>query len=183
MKEKLGKEKNFYDYIKIAKTDIIVYIIMLTLITLILLFISFKVNWFYLMIFCIAFPFTIINRVLTYYNLKNIKNYLIENDLMNTIGKIIFWNKKNYFLTDNYIITSEYNITRHYKYDDILKITKRKNTVLRSKHSYYKEYLIITFKNKDQFELLIYTTALVDEEVKDITKFLLSKNKNIMFSK
>lgn len=183
MEEKIVKEKNLDDYIKIAKTDIFVYIIMLILISLILLFISYKVNWFYLMIFCIAFPFTIINRILTYRNLKNIKNYLIENSLLDKIGKIVFWNEKNYFLTDNYIITSEYNVTRLYKYDDILKISKRKNTVLNLKNSYYEEYLIITFKDKEQIELLVYTTALVDEEFKDITEFLLNKNKNILFSK
>lgn len=183
MKEKLLKEKNLDDYIKIAKTDIYVFIIMLILISLILLFISFKVNWFYLMIFCIAFPFIVINKILTYRNLKNIKNYLIENSLLDKIGKIVFWNEKNYFLTDKYIITSEYNVTRHYKYDDILKISKRKNTVLNSKHSYFEEYLIITFKDKEQIELLICTIALVDENFKDITEFLLNKNKNITFSK
>ena len=177
------KNKTINEYVNIAKTDIIVYIIMLTLISLILLFISYKVNWFYLMIFCIAFPFTIINRILTYRNLKNIKNYLIKNSLLYKIGKIIFWNEKNYFLTDNYIITSEYNVTRLYKYDDIEKISKRKNTVINSKHSYYEEYLTITFKDKEQIEILIYTTALVDEEFKDITDFLLNKNKNIIFSK
>ena len=177
------KNKTVDEYVNIAKTDILVYIIMLTLITFILLFISYKVNWFYLMIFCIAFPFTIINKILTYRNLKNIKKYLTENSLLDKIGKIFFWNEKNYFLTDNYIITSEYNITSLYKYDNILKISKRKNTVLNSKHSYYEEYLIITFKDKEQIELLVYTTALVDEEFKDITEFLLNKNKNIIFSK
>lgn len=177
------KNKTVDEYVNIAKTDILVYIIMLTLITFILLFISYKVNWFYLMIFCIAFPFTIINKILTYRNLKNIKKYLTENSLLDKIGKIFFWNEKNYFLTDKYIITSEYNITSLYKYDDILKISKRKNTVLNSKHSYYEEYLIITFKDKEQIELLVYTTALVDEEFKDITEFLLNKNKNIIFSK
>ena len=94
--KKLVKENNINDYIKIAKTDIYVYIIILILISLILLFISYKVNWYYLMIFCIAFPFTIINRILTYRNLKNIKNYLIENSLLDKIGKIVFWNEKNF---------------------------------------------------------------------------------------
>lgn len=177
------KNKTIDEYVNIAKTDIIVYFIMLILISLILLFISYKINWFYLMIFCIAFPFPIINRVLTYRNLKNIKNYLIKNSLLDKIGKIVFWNEKNYFLTDNYIITSEYNVTRLYKYDDILKISKSNNTVLNSKNSYYEEYLIITFKDKEQIELLVYTTALVDEEFKDITEFLLNKNKNIILSK
>ena len=108
---------------------------------------------------------------------------MIENSLLDKIGKISFWNEKNYFMTDNYIITSEYNVTRIYKYDDIEKISKRKNTVINSKHSYYEEYLTITFKDKEQIEILIYTTALVDEEFKDITDFLLNKNKNIIFSK
>ena len=92
------KNKTIDEYVNIAKTDIIVYFIMLILISLILLFISYKINWFYLMIFCIAFPFTIINRVLTYRNLKNIKNYLIKNSLLDKIGKIVFWNEKKLFL-------------------------------------------------------------------------------------
>lgn len=177
------KKKTIDEYIEIAKTDIILYIIVLLILSLILLYISFRVNWYYLMIFSIVFSFSIINKIIVYHTLRNIKDYLIKNDLLDKIGEIIFWNEKNYLLTDNYIIISEYNIISYFEYDDILEITKRNDTVLNSRCSHFDEYLVITFKDGQQIEVLMYSTALVSEEVKDITEFLLNKNNKIKFYK
>ena len=43
----------------------------------------------------------------------------------------------------------------------------------------YSEYLHIILKNTNEVVVLIYSFGLVDEEIKDITEYLLIKNKSI----
>lgn len=65
-----------------------------------------------------------------------------------------------------------------FKYSDIQKIYKKTHLRI-GKNSKYEEYLTI-ITNDNEFEILIYTTILVEEEYKDISKYLLKKNPNII---
>ena len=100
----MKKELKIDDYISIAKSDINTYIIVAVIIFGVLLFIGYKVDFYYILFFDLIMVFRIIERISTYNNLKLIKKYLIDNNLVNQIGKIDFWNERNYFLTSNYLI-------------------------------------------------------------------------------
>ena len=47
------------------------------------------------------------------------------------------------------------------------------------KKSKYEEFLTIV-TNNNEYEILIYTTIMVEEEYKDISEYLLDKNPNII---
>ena len=68
-----------------------------------------------------------------------------------------------------------------FKYSDIKRLFKN-NKVSIGRHSGYQQYLhIITSDN--EFEILVYSTKLLDEEFKDITDYLINKNPNIKLDK
>lgn len=129
---------------------------------------------------CIAlfhFIFTI-SKFITYINTIKIKKYLIDNKLEKSLGKIFFWNEKNYFLTDKYMIIIRQTKVTHFGYNEIK--TLEKQTVIKEGRGFSaSEYLIITLKNSLKYRILIWSTSMVNEEMKDITEFLLEKNSNI----
>ena len=70
----------------------------------ILLFIGYKVDFYYILFLGLIMPFRVLERINAYSNIKLIKAYLVNNNLIDKIGTIDFWNEKNYFLTTNYLI-------------------------------------------------------------------------------
>lgn len=178
MKKKEKKKLTIDEYINIGKGDITVYIIVTIILLSISLYIGIKYNFYYYMIFVgILMIGRIVERIDTLLTLKKIKNYLIDNNFLDKIGNIDYWNDKYYFLTDNYMILKQNKEIYLFKYSEIEKIFKESYVEL-SKPSYYKEYLHIIV-NDDDFKILIYTTILVGEDYRDISDYLLEKNPNI----
>lgn len=71
---------------------------------LVLLYIDYKYNFYYYLLFDLIMVVRIVERIDTYHTLKKIKIYLIDHNLLNKIGDIDYWNERYYFLTDNYMI-------------------------------------------------------------------------------
>ena len=113
------------------------------------------------------------------YNLNKIDKYLKDNDLVNKIGKIEYWNEKNYFLTENYVIIFVDKKVRIFSYSDIASISKKNDVKLKS-YSRLDEYLAIMLLNDEQYSILLYITVLTNGKYKDISDFLLNKNNNII---
>ena len=112
------------------------------------------------------------------YNLNKIDKYLKDNDLVNKIGKIEYWNEKNYFLTENYVIIFVDKKVRIFSYSDIASISKKNDVKLKS-YSRLDEYLAIMLLNDEQYRILLYITVLTNGKYKDISDFLLNKNNEI----
>jgi hypothetical protein len=174
----MKKELKLDDYISIAKSDINTYIIVAMIIFGVLLFIGYKVDFYYILFFDLIMIFRILERISTYNNLKMIKKYLIDKDLVNKIEKIDFWNEKNYFLTSNYLIIVQHKSVYAIKYSDISKIYVE--TILDiNRPGSYEEYLHI-FSSNNEFKILTFSTKLVGEELMNIKDYLLNKNDKII---
>lgn len=174
----MKKELKLDDYISIAKSDINTYIIATVIIFGVLLFIGYKVDFYYILFFDLIMIFRVLERISTFNNLKLIKKYLIDNNLVNEIEKIDFWNERNYFLTSNYLIIVQHKIVYAIKYSDISSIyTETILNVTRS--GSYEEYLHI-ISSKNEFKILTYSTKLVGEELMNIKDYLLNKNDKII---
>ena len=105
MKKKEKKKLTIDEYIDIAKWDIVIYVIVSVIVLLISLYIGVKYNFYYHLIFIgIIIVIKIGERINTYITLKKIKSYLVNNNILDRIGNIDYWNERYYFLTDNYII-------------------------------------------------------------------------------
>ncbi len=174
MKKKLKLD----DYISIAKSDINTYVIFTVIIFGVLLFIGYKVSFYYILFFDIIMVIRVIERIDTYNNLRLIKSYLVEKNLINKLDKINFWNERNYFLTTNYLIIVKNKKVYLISYNEILKIYTE--TILRlNKHGGYQEYLHI-FTSSNEFKILTFSTKLVGEELMNIKDYLLNKNDKII---
>ena len=134
-----------------------------------------------LLVFAIIHFLHTIGRYITYKNILKINKYLEENKLINKIGKIEFWNERNYFLTENYMIILYNKKVEEFKYTEIKEIFKETYLSMGGLRGSgeYSEYLHIILKNTNEVVVLIYSFGLVDEEIKDITEYLLIKNKSI----
>ena len=121
--------------------------------------------------------FVILVRIEIYHNLKKIKSYLVENDLLDNIRSIDYWNEKNYFLTEHYMIIKKRKYVYAFPYSEIERIWKETNVKLR-KNSQIEEFLHIVTSDCD-FRILTWTNFLVAEELKDISDYLLKKNPEI----
>lgn len=105
MKKKEKKKLTIDEYIDIGKGDITVYVIVTIILLLITLYFGIKYNFYFYMLFVgLIMLFKIIEWIETFLTLKKIKGYLVDNDLLDKIGNINYWNDKYYFLTDNYMI-------------------------------------------------------------------------------
>lgn len=172
MKKK--KKLTIDEYMNIGKNDIFVYIIITIILFLILLYIGYKNNFYYILLFDLIMIIRIIERIDTYHTLKQMKSYLTKNNLLDKIGNIDYWNERYYFLTDNYMIIKQNKEIFSFKYSQIKRIFKERKLKL-SKPSNYKEYLhIIT--NDNEFKILTNSTILVGEDYKDISDYLIKKN-------
>ena len=176
----MKKDMSIDDYINISKTDIYLYIFISIVLCLILLYISYRVNWYYLLLFDSLFLISILRKIITYRNLKRIKEYLINNNLINKIGKIDFWNEKNYFLTEKYMIIIENNIVDSFEYSSIISIQKEVNYNFRTTGSYFPDYLYINLKGNKQYKILIFANYIVVDNFCELQSYILNKNKNII---
>jgi len=181
MKKKEKKKLTIDEYIDIAKGDISVYVIVMVILFLVLLYIGHKYNFYYYLLFDLIMVARIFERIDTYNTLKEIKIYLIDNNLLNKIGNIDYWNERYYFLTDNYMIIKWNGDIYSFKYSQIERIFKESNLELTGrKQSNSTEYLhIIT--SDSEFKILTYTNVLVGEDYKDISDYLIKKNPKIKF--
>ena len=181
MKNVKPTNKTLYDYIKEAKSDMILYFVILGILIIvqIILYILYGIP------VSICFLFLVLAHLLfttykitSYNNVLKINKYLINNQLENKIGNIIFWNEKDYFLTDNYILLVIHFKVNCIDYKEIKTISKRMEIIV-NKHSGANEYLTIELRNNKKYDILIWTTYLIGEEYKDISEFLIEKNPEI----
>ena len=173
-----SKHKSFDEYINDKKWDIIIrVIIFILIIPLIIYFIpSFD---FQLMIYAI-FVFILIDYLHVYNYYIDIKKYVINNNLIDRIGNILFSNNLNYFLTDNYIIIIKENMINCFEYSEIIKLYKTRKINWGRMSSYSEQLHIVTLDR--EYSITIYSTSnsIVNEDQYDISEFLLEKNPNII---
>lgn len=182
MKNKEKKKLTLDEYIDIGKSDIIVYVSVTFILLTIFLYIGIKYNVYYYLFFVgLIVIGRSYERIETFVTLKQIKKYLTDNNLLDKIGNIDYWNERYYFLTDNYMIIKQGKEIYSFKYSEIEKIYKENNLVI-NKHSRSQEYLHIIVGNNN-FIILIYSTVLVGEDFKDISDYLIKKNPNIVIGK
>lgn len=174
---KKQNEKSVDEYIAIAKADIFVYVFVSLLFLAGAGVIALMTEWYYgfglyvLLLFVLP---RVPEKIATYFRLKQLKQYIFDHNLQDSMGKIDFWNEKNCFLTEKYMIILFHKKILHFPYEDIEKMYEQK-TFGRSS-SFIQYHLHLVLKDKQEIEILIYTTFLVGEEVRDISKYLLDKN-------
>ncbi len=177
--KKIVKNRTIDDYINIGKSDIVLYLIISLILLIFLLCISFKFNDYFFLFFEIIMLLFFIGKLETYINLKKFKKHLIDHNIYNKIGKIDYFNEKDYFLTNNYMIIKKDKQIYSFKYTDIKRIFKINNIVLNNHSNSYYQIKLYIITNNNEFEILIYSTILVDKDYMDISDYLLNKNPNI----
>lgn len=182
MKNKEKKKITLDEYIDIGKSDIIVYVSVTLILLIIFLYVGIKYNVYYYLFFVgLIIIGRSCERIETFVTLKQIKKNLTDNNLLDKIGNIDYWNERYYFLTDNYMIIKQGKEIYSFKYSEIEKIYKENNLVI-NKHSRSQEYLHIIVGNNN-FIILVYSTVLFGEDFKDISDYLIKKNPNIVIGK
>ena len=171
------KVKSINEYIIEAKSDLLVYLIFYIIIIVIATIFSFYVRHWSPIAFSFILIFFVLGRITTYKNIKKIEKHLVDEKIINNIGRILFWNEQDYIITDNYFIIVNRKKVTHFRYNDITELYKKTNY----NRGGFKEYLHIKLKNNKEYSVLIWTTFLVNEEYKDISKYLLEKNPNIKY--
>lgn len=173
----MNKEKSINDYIKIAKGDIDIRLLIFVILLPISIYLIYKFELdSEIIVLNIILIISAFDRIYCYLNIKKINEYLLKNDLLDKIGKIDYWNEKYYLLTENYFIIKEKEV-KVIPYSHIKNIYKRKELSF-GWISDFSEYLTI-ITNDDEFKILISTNLNVTEEYKDITEYLINKNNNI----
>lgn len=179
---KSKKKRTLDEYINIAKWDIILYLILIAFFgvpgIVFILFDDFLGYFFIFLAFLIFIG--IFGRIAAFSNLDSINKYITENNLIDKIGDIDYWNEYNYFLTENFMIIKYNGIVYHFKYKDILKIFYEEYVYI-GKNSKSKTYLHIVVEGFEEFKILINSSSLVYEDTKDISDYLLDKDPNIIF--
>lgn len=179
MKKKEKKKLTIDEYIDIGKGDITVYAFVTIILLAISLWFGIKYNFYFHLLFIgLIMIGRVSERIDTLLTLKKIKRYLVDNNLLDKIGNIDYWNDRYYFLTDNYMIIKQKKEIFSFKYSEIERIFKESYFEL-SKHSYSQEHLHIIVNDND-FKILISTTVLVGEDFRDISDYLIKKNPNII---
>lgn len=179
MKKKEKQQLTIDEYIDIGKGDITLYVIIAIILLAISLYFGIKYNFYFHLLFIgLIMIGRICERIDTLLTLKEIKSYLVDNNLLYKIGNIDYWNNRYYFLTDNYMIIKQKKKIYSFEYSEIERIYKESYTEL-SNHSYSQENLHIVVNDND-FKVLIYTDILVREDYRDISGYLIQKNPNIM---
>lgn len=172
------KYKSIDEYISLSKSDIITYMVLTLLLSIILFVICYNAEFYYPLFLILFGIFRIYEKVQTYLNIVKIKKYLFKNNLLDKIGKIDFWNEQNYILAENYMAIAYNGKIYTFKYDEIDNIYEESINRL-GKNSSFETYLHIILQDNKKFKVLIHTTTLVNEKFKDITDYLLNKNTNI----
>ena len=170
-------DKSLDSYISEAKVDILIYFVVFLIIFSVGFYFSYRWGEYIFLIFLgIWFLISLLGRVQVLYNVSKTKKYLVSNHLIDKIGKIVFWDNDSYFLTDSYFIIVYQFRVHVFSYDDILSIKKE---VCYRRHD-SSDHLYITLKNQETFPILIDSYSMTISDNKDISKFLLSKNPDIL---
>lgn len=175
-----NKNKTIDEYILEAKSDIYVYVLIWIIFFLILLYFAYRYDNYYLLFVDAIFLISVFNRIIIYGNLIKIKEYLTKNKLINKIGKIDYWNEKNYFLTEKYVIILKDNMVDCFEYNKIKKLRKEVVYTLKNHNNNISEYLYLVLDNECEYEFLISTTSLVAEDFYDFTSYILEKNSSVI---
>ena len=175
-----SKNKTIDEYILEAKNDIYVYIIIWIIFFLILLYLAYRFDNFYLLFIDLVFLFFVFNRIIIYGNLIKIKEYLVKNKLINKIGKIDCWSEKNYFLTENYVIIVSDNMVICFKYDRIKKIRKQVEYNFKTRYSNFPDYLYLILNDDTEYKIEITEISIMSKKYCDISSYILEKNKAII---
>lgn len=179
MSKREKKKLTIDEYIDIGKGDITVYVVVTIILLAISLWFGIKYNFYFHLLFIgLIMIGRVSERIDTLLTLKKIKRYLVDNNLLDKIGNIDYWNDRYYFLTDNYMIIKQKKEIFSFKYSEIERIFKESYFEL-SKHSYSQEHLHIIVNDND-FKILISTTVLVGEDYRDISDYLIKKNPSII---
>ena len=142
MKNIKPTKKSLNDYIQEAKSDVILYFVILgiLILALIILYILYGTPVAICLLFLVLGHLTFtIDKIISYKNVLKINKYLINNQLETKIGNIVFWNEKNYFLTDDYILLVKKFEVNCIDYKDIKILSKR----MEIKPSGVNEFLIV----------------------------------------
>lgn len=185
----MSKIKNKYDktldeYIEISKGDITLYFILSLIVIAINIAIIiynkiYNEGIFFFVILCIIPLLRTLEKITVKHNLIKIKKYLTDNQLIDKIGTIEFYNEEDYFLTEKYMIIFRNRVVDHFEYSEIKSIQKEhKHTI--GKNSKSQSYLYIILNNGREYRVLTSSTVMVNEDYKDISDNLLKKNPNIV---
>lgn len=185
----MSKIKNKYDktldeYIEISKGDITLYFILSLIVIAINIAIIiynkiYNESILFFVILCIIPLLITLKKITVKHNLLKIKKYLTDNQLIDKIGTIEFYNEEDYFLTEKYMIIYRNKVVSHFEYSEIKCIQKEhKHTI--GKNSKSQSYLYIILNNGTEYRVLISSTVMVNEDYKDISDNLLKKNPNIV---
>lgn len=175
-----NKNKTIDEYIVEAKNDIYAYILIWIIFFLILLYLAYRFDNFYLLFIDLVFLLFVFNRIIIYGNLMKIKEYLVKNKLINKIGKIDCWSEKNYLLTENYVIIVSDNMVNCFKYDRIKKIRKQVEYNFKARNSNFPDYLYLILNDDTEYKIEITEISIMSKKYCDISSYILEKNKAII---
>ena len=178
----MRKNSIFEKYINENKNDIIVYFAVLIIVSIVLFIIGKITNFYYILLLDIFIVNAFLSKINVKRNLKQIENYIYDNNLDKKIGEIEYWNDYNYFLTSNCIILLENKLIDIIPYNKITSIYYENKYTL-NKISYVDRILYIILDNNKKYSFLVHSTLLVNEKTKDIGSYLKSKNAKIKIKK
>ena len=171
------RERDFKYYLDISFSDIIVHFFILFLLFFILLYIAYIKNFYYILFFDLIVFFNLIEKIFINLSLRKIDIYLKENNMIDKLGLVYYWNDYNCFFTENYVIYYKKKVYI-FKYSEI-KSMHKESYFQSSKHGGYEEYLIInTLYNS--FSILTHSNHITCIDYKDLSKYILDKNSNII---
>lgn len=184
----INEKKTFMEYISIIKKKTYIFSIITIFMFFIILYISIKFDNYVLFILEIIMLIKSTNKIKKYCNTRRIKTYLINNDLINTIGKIYLMVGNNCFLTEYYIIVLHKKEIVCFDYLEIRKVYKEywnKFNLGAGKFGNHVElYLHFVLKNGIEFKILTDTfnniLLIIDENFQNIINYVLQRNPNII---
>ena len=120
------------------------------------------------------------------YHKKKIKDYVVEQGLINKIGKILYWycheNCSSYHhdfvLTDYYIIVLYKKEIVSFRYEDIVSIKMKESYQHCTNSLHQKNELYVSLKDGREIIIVVYDGDSV-ARIKDISTILLEKNNKI----
>ncbi len=174
------KKKKVSEYVKEAKEDVVFYwILFLLLLFLVGILFLFQNNMAYwILVFCFAHFLLTLGKCITYFLIKKLYRYFLEQKLVEEMNSVYFWNKETCMLTEHFVFLLHKNKFIHFSYDSICEISKKVHVISRRNRS-MDEYLYIKTKEGKEYKVLIWTTNMVNVDYQDISAFLLLKNKKV----
>jgi len=159
--------------------DLIVYLIVfITMNALILLKQNFKL-WVITIIISLYPLGLVVENIKNIIKTKLIHKQLKRQNLLEKIGNIEFWNKKDYALCTNYILIINNKKVIPIEYKNIKEIYIKKYLKNVRKKVKTEEYLHLILKDNTEFKILIWTNKLKFISFKAIIPYLLKKNSKI----